>query len=67
MKELVIYYIYLFIIRFKKFVQVDIMGSKKLPSLIENIVSMFIKDHQLYRNEIWKRFWSQSYVAAWFA
>jgi hypothetical protein len=45
MRELVLYYVYLFIEKVGKSMQVDIMGSKKLLSLIENIVSMFLEDH----------------------
>jgi len=47
------YYVYFFFSgRVRKSVQVDILGSKKLPSIIENVVSTFVKDRQLYRNEI---------------
>jgi hypothetical protein len=52
MGELMLYYVYLFLGRVKKSVQVYILGSKKLPSIIENVVSTFVKDRQLYRNEI---------------
>ncbi len=44
MKEHVFYYVYLFFGRVGKLVQVDILGSKKLPSIIENIVSIFVED-----------------------
>jgi hypothetical protein len=36
-----------------KLVQADILGSKKLPLLIENIVSTFVEDRWLYKNEIY--------------
>jgi hypothetical protein len=52
MKELVLYYVYLFFGRVRKLVQVDILGSKKLPSIIENVVSTFVEDCQFYKNEI---------------
>jgi len=32
--------------------QVDIMGSKKFLLLIENVVSTFVEDRQIYKNEI---------------
>jgi hypothetical protein len=44
MKEPVLYYVYLFFERVRKLVQVDILGSKKLPLIIENIVSTFVED-----------------------
>jgi hypothetical protein len=45
MRELVFYHVYLFIKKVGNSMQVDIMGSKKLPSLIENIVSMISEEH----------------------
>jgi hypothetical protein len=36
-----------------KLVQANILGSKKLPLLIENIVSTFVEDQWLYKNEIY--------------
>jgi hypothetical protein len=41
MKELVFYYVYLFIGRVKKSMQANILGNKKLSSFIENIVLTF--------------------------
>ncbi len=42
MKEHVFYYVYLLSGRVSKSVWADILGNKKLPSLIENIVSTFV-------------------------
>jgi hypothetical protein len=44
MKELVLYFVYLFFGRVGKLVQANILGSKKLLSLIENIMSTFVED-----------------------
>jgi hypothetical protein len=33
----------------------DIIGSKKLLSIIENIVSTFARDQRLYKNEIYSK------------
>jgi hypothetical protein len=44
MKEPMLYYVYFFFKRVKELVQVDILGSKKLPWIIENIVSTFVED-----------------------
>jgi hypothetical protein len=44
MKEHVLYYVYLFFRRVEKLVQAYILGSKKLPSIVENLVSTFAKD-----------------------
>ncbi len=52
MKEHVLYYVYLFFERVEKLVQAYILGSKKLPSIVENLVSTFAKDWQFYKNEI---------------
>ncbi len=46
------YYVYLFFRRVGKLVQADILGSKKFPLIIENVVSTFAKDQQFYKNEI---------------
>jgi hypothetical protein len=53
MKEPVFYYLYLFIKRVRKLVHANILGSKKLPSFIENIMLTLSKDHQLYNIEIY--------------
>jgi hypothetical protein len=45
MRELILYYVYFFIKRVEKLVSVDILGSKKLPSFIENVMSTFVEDH----------------------
>ncbi len=45
MKELILYYVYFFIKSVEKLVSIDILGSRKLPSLIENVVSTFVEDH----------------------
>jgi hypothetical protein len=37
--------VYFFIKRVKKLVSTDILGCKKLPLPIENVVSTFAKDH----------------------
>jgi len=55
MRELVFYYVYPFFKRVGKSIQVDILGSKKLLLLIENIVSTFVEDQWLYRNEIYSK------------
>jgi hypothetical protein len=52
MKELIFYYVYIFVIKVGKLVQANILRNKKLPLLIKNIVSTFTKDCQLYINEI---------------
>ncbi len=52
MKEPMFYYVYLFFGRVGKLIQANILGSKKLLLIIENVVSTFAKDHRLYRNEI---------------
>jgi fatty-acid desaturase len=52
MKEPIFYYVYIFIIKVGKLVQVNIIKNKKLPLLIKNIVSTFTKNCQLYINEI---------------
>jgi hypothetical protein len=44
MKEHVLYYVYFFFGRARKSMQVDILGSKRLPLLIENIMSTFVED-----------------------
>jgi hypothetical protein len=56
MKELVLYYVYLFIGRVKKSMQANILGNKKLSSFIENIVLTF---HWLYRTEIYPKILSK--------
>jgi hypothetical protein len=45
MRKLILYYVYFFIKRVKKLVPTDILGNRKLPSLIENVVSTFVEDH----------------------
>lgn len=52
MREPMLYYVYLFFKKVGKFMQVDIMGSKKFPLHIENVLSTFVEDGQLYRHEI---------------
>ncbi len=44
MKKPVLYYVYFFFERVEKLVQADILGTKKLPWIIENVVSTFAKD-----------------------
>jgi hypothetical protein len=44
MKEHALYYVFFFFGKVGKSVQADILGSKKLPLLIENIVSIFFED-----------------------
>jgi hypothetical protein len=44
MKDPILYYVYLFFGRVGKLVQVNILGSKKLPLIIENVVSTFAED-----------------------
>jgi hypothetical protein len=44
MKELVLYYAYLFIGKVKKSVQVDVLGKKKLMSFIDNTISTIFKN-----------------------
>ncbi len=44
-RKLIFYYVYFFIKRVEKLVPTDILGNRKLPSLIENVVSTFAEDH----------------------
>jgi hypothetical protein len=44
MREPILYYVYIFVKKVGKSMQVDIMGNKKLPLLIENIMSNFTRD-----------------------
>jgi hypothetical protein len=44
MKELMLYYAYLFFGRVRKSVQANILGSKKLMSIIANVMSTFVED-----------------------
>jgi hypothetical protein len=52
MKGLTFFYVYLFIGRKGKSMQPNFLGNKKLPSLIENVISFFLDNCHLYQNEI---------------
>jgi hypothetical protein len=52
MKEPILFYVYLFIGRIGKCMQSNYLGNKKLPSLIENVISSFLDNRRLYQNEI---------------
>jgi hypothetical protein len=51
-KEPMLYYVYLFLGRVGKLMKANILGSKKFLSFIENVVSTFVEDQQLYKSEI---------------
>ncbi len=44
MRKHVFYYVYFFFGKVSKLMRANILGNKKLPSLIENIVSNFVED-----------------------
>jgi len=41
MKELILFYTYMFMGRMKKFAHLNFLGNKNMPSLIDNVVCSF--------------------------
>jgi hypothetical protein len=54
-KEPILFYTYLFMGRMGKFVQLNLLRNNNMPSLIDNVVCSFPKDHHLYQNGIYPK------------
>jgi hypothetical protein len=52
LNNLVLMYVYLFSCKIGTNVGIDILTSKKLPTLIECLVFVFIENRQLYKHEV---------------
>lgn len=55
MKELILFYMYMFMGRMGKFAELNFLGNKNMPSLIDNVVCFFLKDYRLYQNGIYPK------------
>jgi hypothetical protein len=55
MKEPILFCMYLFMGRMGKFTQLNFLGNKNMPSLIDNVVCSFPEDYCLYQNGIYPK------------
>jgi hypothetical protein len=55
MKELILFYMYMFMGRMGKFAELNFLGNKNMPSFIDNVVCSFPQDYHVYQNGIYPK------------